>query len=84
LVPPSKYLKNINRKCKWYVFFVTLVCAMGGLLLGYDCVVIGGTKPFYEQYFGIAGVLMQQGWAMSCALVGCLKLIVNYIEPRIS
>lgn len=55
-----------------YVFLITLVSAMGGLLFGYDWVVIGGAKPFYEQFFQIAGNPVQQGWAMSCALVGCL------------
>lgn len=45
---------------------------MGGLLFGYDWVVIGGAKPFYEQFFGIAGNPSMQGWAMSSALMGCL------------
>ena len=45
---------------------------MGGLLFGYDWVVIGGAKPFYELYFGISGSPVMQGVAMSTALVGCL------------
>ena len=49
-----------------------MVSAMGGLLFGYDWVVIGGAKPFYEQFFHIAHSANLQGWAMSCALMGCL------------
>lgn len=49
-----------------------MVSAMGGLLFGYDWVVIGGAKPFYEQFFNIAGAPALQGWAMSSALIGCL------------
>lgn len=45
---------------------------MGGLLFGYDWVVIGGAKPFYELYFGISDSPVLQGVAMSTALVGCL------------
>lgn len=45
---------------------------MGGLLFGYDWVVIGGAKPFYELYFGISSSPFMQGLAMSTALVGCL------------
>ena len=45
---------------------------MGGLLFGYDWVVIGGAKPFYELYFGIADSPVMQGVAMSTALIGCL------------
>lgn len=45
---------------------------MGGLLFGYDWVVIGGAKPFYEAYFGIEGSPNLQGLAMSIAIVGCL------------
>ena len=55
-----------------YVYFITLVSALGGLLFGYDWVVIGGAKPFYELYFGIADSPILQGLAMSVALLGCL------------
>ena len=49
-----------------------MVSALGGLLFGYDWVVIGGAKPFYEQFFNISGSTNLQGWAMSSALLGCL------------
>ena len=55
-----------------YLLGISLVAAMGGLLFGYDYVVIGGAKPFYEPYFGISGSPVMQGWVMSCALAGCL------------
>jgi len=54
-----------------YIWATTLVSAMGGLLFGYDWVVIGGAKPFYEKFFGLT-TPSQVGWAMSSALVGCL------------
>ena len=49
-----------------------MVSAMGGLLFGYDWVVIGGAKPFYELFFGIADSPVHQGIAMTTALLGCL------------
>ncbi|WP_321426815.1 sugar porter family MFS transporter [uncultured Bacteroides sp.] len=57
---------------KSFVYFISLVSAMGGLLFGYDWVVIGGAKPFYEVYFNIVNSPFLQGWAMSVALLGCL------------
>ncbi len=54
-----------------YVWSISLVAAMGGLLFGYDWVVIGGAKAFYEEYFHLSGSF-QIGWAMSSALAGCL------------
>ena len=55
-----------------FLWLICLVAAMGGLLFGYDWVVIGGAKPFYEPFFGISDNSLLQGWAMSSALVGCL------------
>ena len=55
-----------------YITAISLVSAMGGLLFGYDWVVIGGAKPFYEQFFSIASQPFLQGWAISAALVGCV------------
>ena len=57
---------------KGFLYFFCCVASMGGLLFGYDWVVIGGAKPFYELYFGISESPVLQGVAMSTALVGCL------------
>lgn len=61
--------KNINLS---YLYLIVFISALGGLLFGYDWVVIGGAKPFYEKFFNISNVPALQGWAMSCALIGCL------------
>jgi SP family sugar porter-like MFS transporter len=62
----------MNNYNKGFLYFICAVSAMGGLLFGYDWVVIGGAKPFYELYFGISESPVLQGVAMSTALVGCL------------
>ena len=55
-----------------FLYFICMVAAMGGLLFGYDWVVIGGAKPFYEAFFGITNDPVLQGWAMTTANLGCL------------
>src|SRR5471030_3084156 len=64
-------MKNKSQLNLAYVWSICLVAACGGLLFGYDWVVIGGAKPFYEAYFGITNP-SQSGWAMSSALAGCV------------
>lgn len=66
-----------------YIYGIAGVAALGGLLFGYDWVVIGGAKPFYEKFFGLTDP-SQQGWAMSCALVGCLvgALVSGWLSDR--
>lgn len=64
---------NISKINIKYVLFLAFVSAMGGFLFGYDWVVIGGAKPFYELFFGITDVPTLQGWAMSSALIGCIS-----------
>ena len=54
-----------------YIWIAASAGALGGLLFGYDWVVIGGAKPFYERYFQLDSPSLE-GWAMSCALIGCL------------
>ncbi|NLF08935.1 MAG: sugar porter family MFS transporter [Pirellulaceae bacterium] len=54
-----------------YIWTISLVAAMGGFLFGYDWVVIGGAKPFFEKYFQLNSESLS-GWANSCALLGCL------------
>lgn len=56
-----------------YLWKISLVAAMGGLLFGYDWVVIGGAKPFYEPFFNISdNTPLMRGIAQSSALFGCL------------
>jgi MFS family permease len=57
---------------RWrYLLLISMVAALGGLLFGYDWVVIGGAKPFFEKHFDLRSDFLS-GWANSCALVGCL------------
>lgn len=53
-----------------YLWMIAMVAALGGLLFGYDWVVIGGARPFYEAYFHLSSDALV-GWANSCALIGC-------------
>ena len=61
-----------NTESKLFLYFICCISAMGGFLFGYDWVVIGGAKPFYEQFFHIYDAPVMQGLATSTALVGCL------------
>ena len=54
-----------------YLWLVSLVAALGGLLFGWDWVVVGGAKPFFQRYFQLT-TEAAIGWANSCALLGCL------------
>jgi MFS transporter, SP family, arabinose:H+ symporter len=75
-----------EHKFNWnYLIGISLISAMGGLLFGYDWVVIGGAKPFYEPFFGISSHAFLQGWAMSCALAGCLAgaVISGWLSDRL-
>ena len=75
-------MKTFNQR---FVYFICIVSAMGGLLFGYDWVVIGGAKPFYELYFGITDSASQQGLAMTVALLGCLigAMVCGWLADRI-
>lgn len=74
-----------SKNSKAYIYFSCFVGAFGGLLFGYDWVVIGGAKPFYEAYFGIAGSASDQGLAMTIALLGCMvgAMTVGTLADRI-
>lgn len=61
-----------------YIFGITLVAALGGLLFGYDTAVISGTveslRTFFIEPFGLpldqANAL--EGFVVSSALIGCI------------
>jgi MFS transporter, SP family, xylose:H+ symportor len=66
-----------------YVWAISAAAALGGLLFGYDWVVIGGAKPFYETYFRLNSQELI-GWANSCALIGCLigSIVSGFVSDR--
>src|SRR6185437_11855908 len=66
-LPGSSAQPDLHLRYLWTIAFIA---ALGGLLFGYDWVVIGGAKPFYEVYFHLTSEALI-GWANSCALVGC-------------
>lgn len=78
---PSTARAELRLGTLWMIAFVA---ALGGLLFGYDWVVIGGAKPFYEAYFHLTSNAAI-GWANSCALVGCFlgSIIAGQISDRI-
>lgn len=63
-----------------YVWALAATVTLGGLLFGYDWVVIGGARQFFEIYFGLTSEALV-GWANSCALLGCLagSLAAGYL-----
>ena len=54
-----------------YIWAIASIAALGGLLFGYDWVVIGGAKPFYEAHFHLESSRLI-GWANSCAFSAAL------------
>jgi sugar porter (SP) family MFS transporter len=42
-----------------YIWTISCVAALGGLLFGYDWVVIGGAKPFFEPFFNLPEIARQ-------------------------
>jgi len=53
-----------------YVYMVSFVAALGGLLFGFDTGVISGAIPFITEHFHLDAV--RQGFAVSNVLVGCV------------
>ena len=70
--PNQRNLKMEKRYNMGFVWMICLIAALGGLLFGYDWVVIGGAKPFFVKFFHLEGREDAIGWAMSSALVGCI------------
>ena len=54
-----------------YLLGISMVAALGGLLFGYDLVVLGGAKEFYELVYGLTSPAIK-GWGVSSCIVGCI------------
>lgn len=66
-----------------YVYKITFVAAVGGLLFGYDTAVVAGAIGFIEKNFGLSAA--HKGWIASCALVGCVigAMCSGYLSDRL-
>ena len=51
-----------------YVYLVSIVVALGGVLFGFDLVIISGTVQSFTNYFQLNEV--STGWAVGCINVG--------------
>ncbi|MCB0654955.1 MAG: MFS transporter, partial [Saprospiraceae bacterium] len=65
-----------------YMYFVTAVAALGGLLFGYDTAVIAGAIGSIETRFQLSPVMT--GWAASSAIWGCVigAMFAGYFSDR--
>jgi sugar porter (SP) family MFS transporter len=54
-----------NRK---FVYIISAVVALGGILFGFDLVIISGTVPFFTEHFGLNEA--STGWAVGCINLG--------------
>lgn len=66
-----------------FIYFVSAVAALGGLLFGYDTAVIAGAIGFLEKKFQLSPAMT--GWAASSAIWGCVfgAMIAGYVSDRI-
>ncbi|RLD69876.1 MAG: arabinose-proton symporter [Bacteroidetes bacterium] len=53
-----------------YLYFISLVATLGGLMFGFDVGIISGAIPFIQPYFGWDE--LQLGWGVSSILLGCI------------
>lgn len=53
-----------------YLYFISLVATLGGLMFGFDVGIISGAIPFIQPYFGWNE--LQLGWGVSSILVGAI------------
>lgn len=53
-----------------FIYKITFVAAVGGLLFGYDTAVISGAIGFLKTKFALTSAM--EGWVASCVLVGCM------------
>jgi len=68
---------------RFYLWSACLVAALGGLMFGYDWVVISGADIFYEKFFRLTSA-SDIGWAKGCALLGCLagSLVAGMLSDK--
>lgn len=65
-----------------YVYFISAVAAIGGLLFGFDTGVISGAIPFVTEHFNLNA--HQEGFAVSNLLIGCIfgASVAGFLSDR--
>jgi sugar porter (SP) family MFS transporter len=63
----------------WYVYSVSLIAAMGGLLFGFDTAVISGAEKTIQTLFNLNG--FWHGFTISIALIGTLIGVIFAGKP---
>ena len=67
-------MKNV-----WYVYSVSLIAALGGLLFGFDTAVISGAEKTIQTLFNLSG--FWHGFTISIALIGTLVGVICAGKP---
>ncbi|MEX2336163.1 MAG: sugar porter family MFS transporter [Fulvivirga sp.] len=57
-----------------YVYAMSGIAAIGGILFGYDTAVISGTTEALQSHFNLDDTIL--GWVVSSALIGCIIGVV--------
>lgn len=65
-----------------YIYFISIVAAVGGLLFGYDTAVIAGAIGFLQIKFDLSPAMT--GWAASSAIWGCVigAIFAGHLSDR--
>ncbi len=65
-----------------YIFLISLIAALGGLLFGFDIAIFSGTIPFIKPYYQLTDA--QLGWTGSSLYVGCMigTLFTGFFADR--
>jgi sugar porter (SP) family MFS transporter len=58
------------KKSSFYIIFVTVIAAIGGLLFGFDTAIVAGATRYLKDQFALTSI--QEGWAVSVVLIGCM------------
>ena len=75
--PPTAPVRAEARLNQPYLWTISLVAALGGLLFGYDWVVIGGAAKFYEAFFHLKDSVA----AVEPAATFWRKVVANAVSP---
>jgi SP family arabinose:H+ symporter-like MFS transporter len=65
-----------------YVYLISIVAAVGGLMFGYDTAVIAGVIGFLQAKFQLSAAMT--GWVASSAIWGCVvgSMVAGYLSDK--